>query len=138
MVNWGINTNDRARRKWRCPFVLGKCDIHKACLDCSDSLYGRVVYTKAEWDLRLFTNIVRGSDIWKSKMKERTAAERVNNRILHHYGLEAAKTRGKKRISFFGTIAAFNIHLDAQLAKLKATGRFIFDFIFGLNLASAA
>jgi len=135
MVNWGINANDRARRKWRCPFVLGKCDIHKACLDCSDSLYGRVVYTKAEWDLRIFTKIIRGSDLWKSKMKERTAAERVNNRILHHYGLEAARTRGKKRISFFGTIAAFNIHLDAQLAKLKANGQFNFDSIFGLNLA---
>ena len=40
---------------------------------------------------------------------------RVNNRILHNYGLEKSKTRGKKRISFFAAIAGFNIHLDAQL-----------------------
>jgi hypothetical protein len=138
MVNWGANSNDRGRRKWRCPFVLGKCDIHKACLDCSESSYGRVVYTKSDWDLRLFTNIVRGSELWKSKMKERTAAERVNNRILNHYGLEYSRTRGKKRISFFATIAAFNIHLDAQLAKLKATGQFNFVDIFGLTRTIAA
>ena len=66
-------------------------------------------------------------------MRERTAAERVNNRILHHYGLENSKTRGKKRISVFATVSAFNIYHDAQLAKLKALGRFDFDVIFGIR-----
>jgi hypothetical protein len=70
-------------------------------------------------------------------MKERTAAERVNNRILHHYRLENSKVRGKKRISFFATIAAFNVHLDARLAKLKADGLFDFSDIFGLRAAAA-
>jgi ABC-type Zn2+ transport system substrate-binding protein/surface adhesin len=69
-------------------------------------------------------------------MNERTAAERVNNRILHHYGLENSKVRGKKRISFFATVAAFNVHLDAQLAKLKAMGLFNFADAFGLNLVA--
>ena len=69
-------------------------------------------------------------------MKERTAAERVNNRILHDYGLENSKARGKKRISFFATVAGFNIHLDAQLAKLKATEQFDFASIFGLRTAA--
>ena len=138
MVNWGLMVNDKCRIKWRCPMVLGKCDICAACLDCSDSAYGRVVYTKPDWDLRLFTKIPRGSDRFKQKMKERTAAERVNNRILHHYGLENSKVRGKKRISFFATIAAFNVHLDAQLAKLKASGHFDFGALFGLNKAMAA
>ena len=137
MVRAGFCGSDRCRIKWRCPFVLGKCDISKACLDCSDSAYGRVVYTKPEWDLRLFSRIPRGSALWKSKMKERTAAERVNNRILHHYGLENSKTRGKKRISFFATLAAFNVHLDAQLTKLKSVGSFDFSRIFGLAAAVA-
>jgi len=132
MIRAGFCGSDRCRIKWRCPLVLGKCEICKACLDCSDSVYGRVVYTKPDWDLRLFSRIPRGSAQWKSLMKERTAAERVNNRILHHYGLENSKVRGKKRISFFATIAGFNIHLDAQLAKLKSIGRFDFNSIFGL------
>ena len=103
---------------------------------CSPSDYGRVVYTKTEWDLRLFTKIPRGSLRFKEKMKERTAAERVNNRILHHYGLENSKTGGKKKISFLATIAGFNIHLDAQLAALKARGLFDFVSVFGLSTAA--
>ena len=71
-------------------------------------------------------------------MKQRTAAERVNNRILHHYGLENSKMRGKKRISVMATIAAFNVHLDAQLARLKAIGSFNFNVLFGLRLAADA
>ena len=136
MVNWGLMVNDKCRIKWRCPMVLRKCDICAACLDCSDSVYGRVVYTKPDWDLRLFTKIPRGSDRFRLKMKERTAAERVNNRILHHYGLERSRVRGKKRISFFATIAAFNIHLDAQLAKMKSVGLFDFAAVFGLIAAA--
>jgi len=69
-------------------------------------------------------------------MNERTAAERVNNRILHHYGLENSKVRGKKRISFFATVAAFNIHLDAQIAKLKSMGAFHFGSIFGVTASA--
>lgn len=130
MVYWGYCGKDRCRLKWRCPNTLGQsCD---SCVDCSPSSYGRVIYTKPDWDLRLFTTIPRGSKRWKLKMNERTAAERVNNRILNHYGVEAAKTRGKGRISFFTTIAGFNIHLDAQLAKLTATKSFDFSAIFGI------
>ena len=51
-------------------------------------------------------------------MKQRTAAERVNDRILHDYGVEDGLVRGKKRISFMVTLAAVNIHLDAQLKAL--------------------
>ena len=133
MVPWGFSANDRCRIKWRCPRVLGKCERCEACNDCSPSPYGRTVYTKPEWDLRLFTRIPRGSERFKEKMRERTAAERVNNRILHHYGLENSKVRGKKRISFFTTVAGCNIHLDAQLALLKANGDFDFNAIFGIG-----
>jgi len=132
MVHWG-HDNSRNRIKWRCPRVLGKCESCVACESCSLSQYGRVVYTKPKLDLRLFTKIPRGSDRFKQIMKERTAAERVNNRILHHYGLENSKVRGKKRISFFAAIAGFNIHLDAQLAFLKAKDHFNFGAIFGLK-----
>jgi hypothetical protein len=115
---------DRCRFKWRCPKVakgMVPCD---ACSSCSPSSYGRVIYTKPEWDLRLFTRIPRGSPEWKNKLKQRTASERVNNRILHDYHIEGAASRGKKRIAFFTTIAAINIHLDAQLKLLSAQNRF--------------
>ena len=136
MVNWGLcGSGGNSRRKWRCPRVLGRCEPCDSCANCSPSPYGRVFYTKPEWDRRIFTRVIRGSEQWKSIMRERTAAERVNNRILHHYGIENSKVRGKKKISFFATIAGFNIHLDAQLAFLKAGSLFDFGVIFGIKSA---
>jgi hypothetical protein len=63
-------------------------------------------------------------------MHARTAAERINNTLLNTYGIENSKTRGRKRMSFFTTMAAINIHLDAQLAVLTANGQFDFYSIF--------
>jgi hypothetical protein len=127
MIPYGYCAKDRNRLKWRCPRACGKTAPDAPCKNCSPSKYGRTVYTKPQWDPRLFTAIPRGSGKWKALMRERTAAERANNRILHHYGIEESKTRGKKRIAFFTTIAGINIHLDAQLAKLKSDGAFDFD-----------
>ena len=120
----------RSRYKWRCPRVLGKVDRCDACDTCSPKEYGRVFYTSFDNDLRLHPNIPRHSAEYKLKMNERTAAERINNTILNTYGIENSKTRGKKRISFFTTMAAINIHLDAQLAVLSAKRLFDFDVIF--------
>jgi hypothetical protein len=133
MVNWGFN-RIRCRIKWRCPKACGKNPAN--CGNCSPSNYGRTIYTKPEWDLRLFTIIPRGSILWKEKMNARTSSERVNNRILHDYNIEAAATRGKKRISFFTTIAACNIHLDAQLRVLKERGQLVFSDLFLIPLAA--
>lgn len=128
MIHNGFCGNkDRCRIKWHCPKACGK--PFENCVGCSATSYGRTVYTKPEWDLRYFTAIPRGSARFKSKMKERTAAERVNNRILHHYGVEDGRYRGKKRIAFFVTIAAINIHLDAQVAKLNRLDRLCLDDI---------
>ena len=125
---------DRCRFKWRCPNVLNKPCL--SCLNCSPSDYGRVIYTKPDWDLRLFTKIPRGSNSWKLKMKSRTSCERINDRILHDYGVENAHSRGKKRISFALTIAATNIHLDIQLKLLSAHGLFDFNSLFISNIAA--
>ena len=136
MVYWGFCGKDRCRLKWRCPRACGKTGRSESCDVCSPSTYGRVIYTKPVWDLRLFSKIPRGSKGFKDKMKERTAAERVNNRILHHYGLENSMTRGKKRTSFLATVAGFNIHLDAQLASLKTARLFDFKSVFGIKIAA--
>jgi hypothetical protein len=123
---------DRCRFKWRCPRVVKKLDTCVACASCSPSAYGRVIYTKPDWDLRLFPRIPRGSLAWKRKMSERTAAERINDRILIDYGVEDSLARGKKRISFITVLAAINIHLDAQLKVLIQ--RKMFDFAALLHL----
>ena len=111
----------RPRSKWRCPRVMGKADKGDCCDTCSQSPYGRTVYTKPSWDPRIFCSIPRGTKRWKMLMNERTAAERVNKRILIDYGLGSTRRWGKKRIAFATLMAAINIHLDAQL-KIQMPG----------------
>jgi len=137
MVYNGFCKN-RCRIKWRCPRALNKAEPCDACNSCSPSSYGRVIYTKPSWDLRLFTMIPRGSDLWKSKMKERTAAERVNKQIMQDYRMENITVRSKKRIFFYITAAAMNIHLDAQLKFMIEKGMFNFYDLFGFNSQLAA
>ena len=133
MVHWGFCGKDRCRIKWRCPRVVKGLDSCDSCAGCSPSDYGRVIYTKPDWDLRLFTRIPRGSVAWKDKMKQRTAAERVNNRILNDYGISRSATRGKKRIAFMTTLAAINIHLDAQVKHLNASNPLYFEKLLGFQ-----
>jgi len=127
---------DRCRLKWRCPRIAGGLEPCEACASCSPSSYGRVIYTKPDWDLRLFTKIPRGSLAWKDNMKQRTAAERVNDPILIDYAVENTRVRGKKRISLLTTLAAVNIHLDAQLAFLIDQNLFDLDALLCLDCAA--
>lgn len=116
----------RSRHKWRCPLVCGKITTCSCKDQCSPSPYGRVIYTKPTWDLRLFTPIPRGSDVWKNIFKTRTCSERINNRILNDYKLHDLRIHGKKRYSFFTMMISINIHLDA---RIKAFGFSIIDLL---------
>lgn len=108
----------RSRHKWRCPLACGK-ETKCSCKEkCSSSEYGRCVYTKPEWDLRLYTPVPRGTTAYKEIYNNRTSSERINNRILNDYKLHSMKIHTRKRYSFFSVIAGINIHLNAQL-KLK-------------------
>ncbi len=122
MINWGYNP-DRCRIKYRCPLALGRIESCECKEQCSPSAYGRCIYIKPTWDLRLFTVVPRSSDEWKEEMKSRTTSERVNKRILNDYGLELSRTRGKKRTFWWSVIHSLNVLLDA---RLKLSG---FSFI---------
>jgi len=112
MTNWGFCKN-RNRIKWRCPQITGHICYCNNADSCSKSAYGRVIYTKPSDDPRLFTIVPRDSKAWFNLYKERTACERVNKRILHDYKISSLRSRGKKRLSFFITLASANIHADA-------------------------
>lgn len=109
----------RSRHKWRCPLACGKINECSCKEQCSPSNYGRVVYTKPSWDIRLFPPVARGTDQYRTMFKTRTCSERINNRILNDYGLHKMRIRGRMRFSFFTVIASINIHLDARLKKDK-------------------
>lgn len=97
---------------WRCPF--GKEHCSKCKNSCTHSKYGRVVKTRPEWDIRLYTAVPRGTDSYKKIYSQRTATERINNRILNDYGLHRMFIHTKKHYSFMTTMIGICIHLDAR------------------------
>lgn len=117
MVHNGFDEK-RQRIKWRCPMHKepDKCPRKQ---QCSPSSYSRVVYTKPDDDFRLFTKTPRGSKAWKKTYARRTTVERTVKRILVDYDIESLRFRAEKRWFWSASLAAINIHLDAQVAALK-------------------
>ncbi len=56
----------------------------------------------------------RGTDAYKKIYNQRTATERINNRILNDYGLHRMFIHTKKHYSFMTTMIGICLHLDAR------------------------
>lgn len=102
---------------WRCPYAENH--TCKCPQSCTDSKYGRVIKTRSDWDVRLYTDVPRGTDAYKKIYSQRTATERINNRILNDYGLHQMKIHTKKHYSFFTTIIGICLHLDARYKQIN-------------------
>lgn len=119
MKRWGF-CPDRLRIKWRCPLAATKKtpDI-TTCPhfdhDCSDSPYGRVVYTYPKENYRLHTLIPRNSPLWKTHEDARSCAERSVKRKKCDFLLRQTRTAGRDRWFFRIMLAAICQHIDAWL-----------------------
>ena len=120
MSNWGFDAK-KYRVKYRCPLKTGKVKWCPYDENCNKTAYGKIVYIKLAQDLRLFTPIPRNTPQWDETYNQRSASERVNNRILTDYQLERHKRYGKKKIAFFAFANAINVHLDAQVKYGKTS-----------------
>ncbi|TYQ12900.1 UNVERIFIED_CONTAM: hypothetical protein Cloal_3938 [Acetivibrio alkalicellulosi] len=98
--------------KYRCWFDY--YGIEKPC-SCSDSSYGRTIYIKPDYDLRLFPPVPRNSEAFKEMFKRRTSVERSNKRMLVDYNIEAGRCRSSKHRFSRATFAVVNTHLDAWI-----------------------
>ena len=114
MTYWGYEAK-KSRCKYRCPLIAGQVKDCPYDSSCNKSLYGKTVYVRLSSDLRLITPVPRGSKQWKEVYKQRTAAERVNNRIITDYQLEQPKRYGKAKLAFFAFFNAINVHMDAHV-----------------------
>lgn len=116
MIYWGY-CPARMRLKWRCPLKALKNFSEKIeCQQnnyCSNSEYGRVVYTNHKDNPRLFTQTPRGSEQWLNKYDKRSSAERSNKRKKIDYRLEQARVRSQQHWFVRYTLAAICQHLDA-------------------------
>jgi len=84
-------------------------------------------------DFRLFTQTPRKSKAWKKEYSRRTSVERTLKRILVDYLIENLRFRAEKRWFWAATLAAINMHLDAQV---KALGPSLFNKL-GLSIKAA-
>lgn len=120
MVSWG-NDSLKDAHKYRCPLACGRIDSCPHADKCSSSAYGRTIYIKNHSSLRFHTRIPRDSDLYKAVYKERTACERVNNRVLNDYKLQFLRIHGRMRFSFWTMVIGICIHLDAWEKADKLT-----------------
>ena len=107
---------DRRRHKWRCA-ICSSAPRQREYPDhhCSDSAYGRVVYTKSEDDPRLYPTIARQSKTWQTRYNERTSVERLNKTVMVDDGLEKSNIRSKTQIYWHLFASFVLIHLKAQI-----------------------
>ena len=119
MQHWGF-CPDRLRIKWRCPLAAAKKTPDVTTCphfdhDCSDSPYGRVVYTYPQQNYRLHTLIPRDSPLWKTHLDARSCAERSVKRKKCDFLLLQTRTAGRDRWFFRIMLAAMCQHIDAWL-----------------------
>lgn len=94
---WGIDKKNR-RYKWRCPLKASKKLARKLKCDnpCCNSSYGKTVYTHIEDDIRWFTQVPRGSQLWKDIYSRRARIESVIGDVVLNNDLKAPSFRGTK------------------------------------------
>jgi hypothetical protein len=109
---------DRLRIKWRCPLAVSKktpdvITCPHFANGCSDSPYGRVIYTYPQENYRLHTLIPRNSALWKCHQDARSCAERSVKRKKYDFVLLQTRTAGRDRWFFRLMLAAMCQHIDA-------------------------
>lgn len=110
---------DRLRLKWRCPLAVHHVpltDCPHFAHACSDSTYGRTIYTYPKTNYRLFTRLPRGSLLWELHADRRSCAERSVKRKKLDFGLDHTRIAGRERWFFRVMLAAMCQHLDAWSA----------------------
>jgi len=119
MHPWGF-CYDRLRFKWRCPLAATKKTPDRSSCphfakDCSDSPYGRVVYTYPKENYRLHTLIPRDSLLWDLHKDARSCAERSVKRKKDDFHLRQTRTADRDRWFFRVMLAAMCQHICAWL-----------------------
>jgi hypothetical protein len=117
---WGIDKKKR-RLKWRCPRKASKKLAEKLKCDhpCCDSGYGKTVYTHIEDDIRWFTQVPRGSQLWKDIYSRRARIESVIGDIVLNNGLKSPLFRGTKNFFVRTALVCMLQHAKAIAITLE-------------------
>jgi len=118
---WGIDRKKR-RYKWRCPMKASKkfARNHKCDKPCCNSSYGKTVYTHIEDDIRWFTQVPRGSQLWKNLYSIRARIESVIGDTVLNYGLKSPLFRGTKNFFVRTALVCMVQHAKAIAEALES------------------
>jgi hypothetical protein len=92
-----------------------KCDK-----PCCDSSYGKTVYTHIEDDIRWFTQIPRGSKLWKELYSRRARIESVTGDTVLNNGLKSPLFRGTKNFFVRTALVCMIQHAKAIAEVLES------------------
>lgn len=120
MISYGYDSSKHAH-EWRCPYAIRGNPIACGC-QCTKSKYGRVFYTKTDFDIRLYPAVARDTKKYQQIYNNRTACERVNNRILNDYKLHQMRIHNIKHYSFMTMVIGICIHLNARCKLVQKSG----------------
>ena len=86
--------NRSSRFKWVCPASVPK-GSSRVCIcehPCTDSSYGKCVYTYPDKDFRLYPGIPRNTDHWNNLYRYRVTVERTINIFKDSFTLDSGKS----------------------------------------------
>ena len=86
--------NRSSRFKWVCPGSVQKGSSRVCCCDhpCTDSSYGKCVYTYPDKDFRLYPGVPRATDHWNNLYRHRVAIERTINIFKDSFVLDSGES----------------------------------------------
>lgn len=92
--------NRSQRFKWVCPksVPMGTTRICHCDTPCTDSKYGRCVYTYPNKDFRLYPGIPRNTEHWDNLYRHRVVIERTINLFKDAFTLDERKTYNTKTL----------------------------------------
>ena len=123
--------NRSMRYKWVCPKSVQDGNTRKCVCEtpCTDSSYGRCVYTYPDKNFRDCPGIPRNTEHWDNLYKHRVLVERTINIFKDSFGLDSIKTRNPKTIKadlylagcaqLIGVILAKAIHQDKLYKSVR-------------------
>lgn len=117
---WGIDRKKR-RYKWRCPIKASKKLAKKLTCNnpCCNSSYSKTVYTHIEDDIRWFTQVPRGSKLWKDIYSRRARIESVIGDTVLNHGLKSPLFRGIKNFFVRTALVCMIQHVKAIAKTLE-------------------
>ena len=121
--------NRSERFKWVCHKSIRKGSRRDCVCEnpCTDSAYGRCVYTYPHKDLRLYPGIARGSEEWDNLYKRRVFIERTIHSFKEHACVAGRKTSNsattKADLLLAGIVQLIGVVLADILHKHKFARR---------------